>query len=50
MDIRLFVTGGTFDKIYDSILESLTFKKTHIYEMLENVKNKASISGDIDVD
>lgn len=43
MSIRLFVTGGTFDKIYDGVEESLTFKRTHIYEILENVKNKSEI-------
>lgn len=33
--LRIFVTGGTFDKEYDSINGKLLFKKTHIVEMLE---------------
>lgn len=32
--IRLFVTGGTFDKEYDEINGKLFFKDTHIQEML----------------
>lgn len=32
--IRLFVTGGTFDKEYDDINGRLFFKDTHVPEML----------------
>lgn len=32
--IRLFVTGGTFDKSYDEINGKLFFKDTHVAEML----------------
>jgi len=32
--IRLLVTGGTFDKTYDEITGTLSFKKTHVEEML----------------
>jgi L-asparaginase len=32
--IRLFVTGGTFDKEYDDINGRLFFKDTHVHEML----------------
>jgi L-asparaginase len=32
--IRIFVTGGTFDKTYDEIAGKLDFKDTHIQEML----------------
>ncbi len=32
--VRLFVTGGTFDKEYDEIHGSLYFKDTHLHEML----------------
>src|SRR5262245_58923999 len=32
--IRLLVTGGTFDKTYDEITGSLSFKHTHVEEML----------------
>ncbi|MGB0839598.1 MAG: asparaginase domain-containing protein [Chitinophagales bacterium] len=32
--VRIFVTGGTFDKEYDMIRGQLFFKDTHILEML----------------
>jgi L-asparaginase len=32
--IRIFVTGGTFDKTYDEIEGSLAFADTHLPEML----------------
>jgi L-asparaginase len=34
MKIRVFVTGGTFDKEYDEISGKLFFKDTHLPEML----------------
>ena len=34
MKIRIFVTGGTFDKEYDEIQEKLLFRETHIPKML----------------
>ena len=34
MTIRIFITGGTFDKSYDEISGKLDFKDTHIQEML----------------
>jgi L-asparaginase len=34
MDIKLFVTGGTFDKEYNELTGQLFFKDTHIYDML----------------
>ena len=34
MDIRILITGGTFDKEYDELTGSLYFKETHIQEML----------------
>ncbi len=34
MTIRIFVTGGTFDKEYDEIRGRLYFKDTHLPEML----------------
>ncbi|MDD9954165.1 MAG: asparaginase domain-containing protein [Candidatus Woesearchaeota archaeon] len=33
--IRIFVTGGTFDKEYNELTGELTFKETHISEMLK---------------
>lgn len=35
MTIRIFVTGGTFDKEYDELTGTLYFKSTHIHEMLQ---------------
>jgi len=35
MTIRLFVTGGTFDKEYDEIRGRLYFADTHLVDMLE---------------
>jgi L-asparaginase len=34
MPIRIFVTGGTFDKEYNELTGSLFFKDTHLPEML----------------
>lgn len=35
MKIRLFVTGGTFDKEYNELNGTLFFKDTHVFEMLK---------------
>ena len=35
MTIRIFVTGGTFDKEYDEVNGRLFFKDTHLPEMLK---------------
>lgn len=35
MPIRIFITGGTFDKEYDEITGTLFFKETHLPEMLK---------------
>lgn len=34
MTIRIFVTGGTFDKEYNEIIGELYFRDTHVGEML----------------
>lgn len=34
MPIRIFVTGGTFDKEYNELAGTLYFKDTHLHEML----------------
>lgn len=36
--IRVVVTGGTFDKAYDAIKGELTFKESHLPEILEQVR------------
>ena len=33
--IKIFVTGGTFDKEYNELNGALYFKETHLHEMLE---------------
>jgi len=35
MSIRIFVTGGTFDKEFNEINGELFFKETNLYELLE---------------
>jgi len=35
MSIRIFVTGGTFDKEYNELSGELFFKETHLHEMLK---------------
>ncbi|HPD64605.1 MAG TPA: asparaginase domain-containing protein [Bacteroidia bacterium] len=34
MTIRIFITGGTFDKEYNELTGKLFFKDTHLHEML----------------
>jgi L-asparaginase len=34
MPIRIFITGGTFDKEYNELTGTLYFKDTHIHELL----------------
>ncbi len=42
--IRIFVTGGTFDKTYDEIRGQLTFADTHLAEMLELGRSRVAVS------
>ena len=41
--IRIFVTGGTFDKEYNELNGSLFFKDTHLNEMLKLGRSKVKI-------
>jgi L-asparaginase len=43
MTIRIFVTGGTFDKEYDELKGKLYFRNTHLLEMLELGRCKAKV-------
>ncbi|MDE1873693.1 MAG: asparaginase [Candidatus Micrarchaeota archaeon] len=43
MGIRIFVTGGTFDKEYNELNGSLFFKDTHIPEMLKLARSKLEV-------
>lgn len=44
MAIKIFVTGGTFDKEYNEINGSLFFKETHLKEMLALGRSKVEVS------
>jgi L-asparaginase len=41
--IRIFVTGGTFDKTYDEIRGQLSFGDTHLPEMLRLGRARADV-------
>jgi L-asparaginase len=41
--IRVFVTGGTFDKEYDELSGRLYFKDTHLGEMLRLARCRAEV-------
>jgi L-asparaginase len=43
MGIRIFVTGGTFDKEYNEIDGTLYFKDTHLSEILELARCRVSV-------
>jgi L-asparaginase len=42
--IRIFVTGGTFDKTYDEIRGSLAFEDTHLPEMLRLGRSRVEVT------
>jgi len=42
--IRIFVTGGTFDKQYDEVRGALSFKDTHLPEMLRLGRSRVDVS------
>ena len=42
--IRIFVTGGTFDKTYDEIDGRLSFRDTHLPEMLRLGRSRVPVS------
>jgi L-asparaginase len=42
--IRIFVTGGTFDKQYDEVRGALSFKDTHLPEMLRLGRSRVAVS------
>jgi L-asparaginase len=43
MTIRIFVTGGTFDKEYNELTGELFFKNTHIAEMLARGRSRVVV-------
>jgi L-asparaginase len=38
MRIRIIITGGTFDKDYDELRGSLTFHRTHLPQILKQIR------------
>ena len=42
--IRIFVTGGTFDKTYDEIRGVLSFADTHLAEMLRSGRSRVDVA------
>ncbi len=42
-EVRVFVTGGTFDKEYDEIRGELFFRETHLREMLERGRCRLTV-------
>jgi L-asparaginase len=44
MQIRILVTGGTFDKEYDELSGTLFFKDTHVQEMLRLGRAKLDLA------
>lgn len=43
MSIRIFITGGTFDKEYNELNGQLFFKDTHMHDLLELGRNKVEV-------
>jgi len=42
--IRILVTGGTFDKTYDEIRGVLSFRETHLPQMLQLGRSRVDVS------
>ena len=42
--IKIFVTGGTFDKEYNELNGTLYFNKTHLHEMLELGRSQLNVN------
>lgn len=43
MAIRIFVTGGTFDKEYNELSGELYFKDTHLHDLMDMGRNKVPV-------
>lgn len=43
MAVRIFITGGTFDKEYNELNGQLFFKDTHLHDLLEMGRNKVEV-------
>ena len=44
MSIRIYVTGGTFDKEYNELTGELFFKETHLPEMLDRSRSTLDVT------
>jgi L-asparaginase len=44
MSIRIFITGGTFDKEYNELTGELFFKETHLPEMLARSRSTLEVT------
>jgi L-asparaginase len=44
--VRILVTGGTFDKEYNELAGALSFKSTHVPEMLRLGRNRVEVAVD----
>lgn len=47
MSVRIFVTGGTFDKEYDELQGTLYFRNTHVEEMLRRGRCHMDVTVDV---
>jgi L-asparaginase len=47
MSVRIIITGGTFDKHYDELKGVLTFRDSHLPEILEQVRVTVPVSLEI---
>jgi L-asparaginase len=47
MTVRIFVTGGTFDKEYNELKGTLNFNTTHVEAMLERGRCKLDVAVDV---
>jgi L-asparaginase len=43
MAIRIFITGGTFDKEYNELNGQLYFKDTHLHDLLDMGRSKVAV-------
>jgi L-asparaginase len=47
MPIRIFVTGGTFDKEYNELTGTLYFSETHVQHMLERGRCRLTVAFEV---
>ncbi|RUM77686.1 MAG: asparaginase, partial [Candidatus Thioglobus sp.] len=47
MQIKILVTGGTIDKVYNELTGELTFDNSHLNEMLECSRSTVDIDSEV---